>query len=538
MLEVIRLNSSKHPKPESLEFSYGTAGFRMLAKNLDSVVFRVGLLASLRSKALNGKTIGIMITASHNPPEDNGVKLVDPMGEMLDQNWEVHATALSNCNNVEELCNCLEQIISFFKIDLTTCSKIVIARDSRESGLKLLESTIDGLKSFNTEYQDFGLLTTPQLHYIVRCSNDISFGEASENGYYKKLSNSFNNIFHYENENENGKENSTKICVTIDAANGIGADKIVKLRSYLSEYVQLELVNDKFMEPQLLNVACGADFVKTNQKLPNGINSFNLNTLFCSFDGDADRIVFYYVDSDKVFKLLDGDKIATLFAFFFKKMLAFLELDVSIGIIQTAYANGSSTTYIEDNLQIPVIFTPTGVKHLHHKALDYDVGIYFEANGHGTVLFSQNFIKSVTNYQSNNIEKKRSINILKEIVNLINQTVGDAISDLLAVLVILNFFKFKPSDWDSNYKDLPNKLLKVIVKDRTIFKTTNAERSLVEPKFLQSKIDQLVKSYNKSRSFVRASGTENAVRVYAEAQDPKSCDELADKVSALVQEYS
>ena len=31
---------------------------------------------------------------------------------------------------------------------------------------------------------------------------------------------------------------------------------------------------------------------------------------------------------------------------------------------------------------------PTGVKHLHHKAVEYDIGIYFEANGHGTVIFS------------------------------------------------------------------------------------------------------------------------------------------------------
>ena len=28
----------------------------------------------------------------------------------------------------------------------------------------------------------------------------------------------------------------------------------------------------------------------------------------------------------------------------------------------------------------------TGVKHLHHAAKHFDIGVYFEANGHGTVL--------------------------------------------------------------------------------------------------------------------------------------------------------
>lgn len=41
---------------------------------------------------------------------------------------------------------------------------------------------------------------------------------------------------------------------------------------------------------------------------------------------------------------------------------------------------------------------PTGVKHLHHEALKYDVGIYFEANGHGTVVFSDRFKKFIQKY--------------------------------------------------------------------------------------------------------------------------------------------
>jgi phosphoacetylglucosamine mutase len=37
-----------------------------------------------------------MITASHNPSEDNGIKLIDPYGDMLEEHWEQYATELVN----------------------------------------------------------------------------------------------------------------------------------------------------------------------------------------------------------------------------------------------------------------------------------------------------------------------------------------------------------------------------------------------------------------------------------------------------------
>ena len=93
---------------------YGTAGFRMKAHKLPLIAHRMGCLAALRSLSLLhsqerederegarvggeiGVAVGIMVTASHNPEEDNGVKIADYNGEMVSPVWEEMATEVAN----------------------------------------------------------------------------------------------------------------------------------------------------------------------------------------------------------------------------------------------------------------------------------------------------------------------------------------------------------------------------------------------------------------------------------------------------------
>ena len=117
---------------------------------------------------------------------------------------------------------------------------------------------------------------------------------------------------------------------------------------------------------------------------------------------------------------------------------------------------------------------------------------------------------------------------------MVNQTVGDALSDMLLVLVILAARAWDAHAWDACYSDLPNRLAKVTVRDRTVFRTTDAERRLTSPAPLQAKMDELVHAVPSGRAFVRPSGTEDCVRMYAEAATTADAERLVRQVSELV----
>lgn len=455
---------------------------------------------------------------------------------------------------MDKIADVYEELIKEIDVNMENPARVVFARDTRASGSRLIGVLNAALTASEVEFVDWKYMTTPQLHYVVRCKNTLGtqyeYGEPNEQGYYEKLAGAYKRVM---------KGTKVKGSLTVDCANGVGGPKLRELIKYLPSAeeggLDIKVVNDDVINPDSLNsevrippashmikqttnvVQCGADFVKTKQRAPPSSKAAVLDRC-ASLDGDADRLIYYFIDDSNIFRLLDGDRIATLAASFIGDLArnAGIAQNLKIGVIQTAYANGASTDYIEKVLKLPSVCTNTGVKHLHHAAMRFDVGVYFEANGHGTITFSENALKIIKSAEPQSPAQQRSIERLQGLTDLINQAVGDAISDMLLVEAILAHKGWSPKEWLGTYTDLPSRLVRVEVNDRSIFKAYDAERKLESPPGLQTKIESLMSRYNKGRSFARASGTENAVRVYAEAASRSEADDLATRVANAVRE--
>jgi phosphoacetylglucosamine mutase len=256
-----------------------------------------------------------MVTASHNPIHDNGLKMVDFNGEMLPISWEKVAESIANA---EDLSSILQE-----KWSEAIHGTILIGHDNRPSSVNLVNCIKSAITSANSAFHDYGLMTTPQFHYLVNQCNLLSSIAAPEI-YVKNIQNKVNPLFARFPGGLRYEKN-----LQLDCSGGVGFE-VMKVLNY--DWV--ELVN---LDPSELNTNCGAEYAHKDRKLP---RNMQVGKKSASFDGYADRLVYYYSAAE--LNVLEGERLTVLYAAAIKKLMADEGVSGEITVVSTGYSNFAS----------------------------------------------------------------------------------------------------------------------------------------------------------------------------------------------------
>ena len=334
--------------------------------------------------------MGIMITASHNPHNDNGLKLFGPDGMKLSDNIE---------KKIEKLID--------KKILINLSSPEKLGRVKRlESGTKEYLNIIK--KNFPKEFNLRGLR------------------------------------------------------IVIDCANGAGYKAGPELLKSLGAKVIAVGINPNGIN---INKNCGSTYPN---KIKLAVKKYKAH-LGISLDGDADRIIM----SDELGNIIDGDQIIAAIATRWKnkKML-------KGGVIGTLMSNYGLEKFFEAN-KIKFIRANVGDRYVKEKMQKNNFNLGGEQSGH---IILGKFA-----------------------------TTGDGLLVALEVLFALRKGK-KASSFFNKFKKTPQILENILVKDRSIIKSSYVKKSI-------KKAQKLMNGHG--RILVRASGTESKIRVMGESENKK-----------------
>lgn len=525
--------------------SYGTAGFRGHAEKLSPVVHRTGVVAALRSLSTHG-IVGVCITASHNPADENGVKIIDPTGHMLSADWEPHATCVVNTHTVPDLTATANHILEKCNIEREGHRPVVlIGRDTRVSGKLLATLLSEAVTACGGIIVNVGVATTPAVHWAVEFANAAAAASnlvptalddaallalltdavgagasphvADGSGYDVPGALDVSLAAHTRwvvthggtllglARGEAVADIPTALpplhhTDVLDCANGVGA---VGARALALSGVAptlggpMRFANTAVADGARLNVGCGADFVKTSRNAPGLVMSDSdadasasratsvppggAPVVVASLDGDADRLVISLAAprapdapaAPVAAALLDGDRSAVLLAVYVKALIDAARVGTVDGtiavvpsdspftpvdpvVVHTSYTNGAAVAHLNAS-GVRTVCVPTGVKHLIKEGVTHPVAVCFEANGHGTILFSGEFVAAVNAVAVVNAvnapaaEAYRAQRQLAALTRLLSQTVGDALCDLIAIDAALSYLSTTAAAFMTGY---------------------------------------------------------------------------------------
>lgn len=148
---------------------------------------------------------------------------------------------------MDKIADVYDGLVKEIDVKMANQARVVFARDTRASGSRLAGVLNAALTATDVEFVDFKFMTTPQLHYVVRCKNTLGtqyeYGEPTEQGYYEKLAGSFKKVM---------RGVKVQGSLTVDCANGVGGPKLRELMKIL-EGINIKVVSDDVINPDALN---------------------------------------------------------------------------------------------------------------------------------------------------------------------------------------------------------------------------------------------------------------------------------------------
>ena len=405
----------------------------------------------------------------------------------------------------------------------TYAKKVLLGRDTRESGMWMNAEISDGLKAAGADVEDFGILPTPAVQAIIKDSGEFDAGvmltashnPATDNGikvfgsdgdkisdeqelaveatffeaklekdedapevkFVKQHSEAAEKYYEQIAASRVGDMGFEGMKIILDAASGAGHDFSRKV------FEEFELEVDQIdPEPNGKNINDGYGALYP-EKMAEAAREQGL--IGVALDGDADRIVL----ADEDGRIWDGDRIVILLAEYLKEQ-GKLPADT---VVLTEYSNLATIKYLESE-GIKVAKVVNGDRYVAQKCVELGAGLGGELAGH--ILYLPWLRGSDGTFMA-------------LMVMRIVQERGKRLADMWA-----------------DYENVPSKQWGLFVKEKRPFEAIagfNEAIAEAEERFA-----------GRGRVFVRYSGTENKMRILVEGEDEALVEEIGENLANIV----